>query len=146
MVFAKINANPKNKKTSDCAVRAVCQACNISYQEAAKRLFDEWMATGVEMTQPQTFRTILERSGFVKQKKPFHKDGSTYSVAELIDEYGDNAIMVIQVANHWTVSKGHTLIDLWDCSRKSVYGFFIKFASGEELKPIGDRQVVKVRL
>lgn len=132
MNYLEVNVNPHKKKTGDCAVRAVCQACNIPYEQAAKELFDEWMKTGVEMTYPQTFQTILERHGFVKFGKPKHADNTTYSVEQLGAKYGKGHILVVQVANHWTVIKGDNLIDLWDCSMKSVYGYFIKKADTED--------------
>ena len=74
MEFLKININPKNKKTTDCAVRAVAQACNIAYNEAAKELFDLWLETGYEMTEPRTMTQVLEKHGFVTKGKPKHEN------------------------------------------------------------------------
>ena len=139
MRFLLVNVNPHNKKTGDCAVRAVTQACNIKYEQAAKELFDEWMSTGIEMTDPKVFQAVLERHGFKKFGKPFHCDGTTYSVEELAKKYGKGSILVIQVANHWTVVKEDKLIDLWDCSGKSVYGYYVKKATEDELKVYGGK-------
>lgn len=132
MRFLKVNVNPKKKKTGDCAVRAIVQACNIPYRQAAQELFDEWMDTGIEMTHPDVFKAVLERHGFKKFGKPKHSDNTTYSVEQIGAKFGKNHILVIQVANHWTVVKDDKLIDLWDCSMKSVYGYFVKEASSEE--------------
>ena len=138
MRFLKVNVNPKKKKTGDCAVRAVVQACNIPYEQAAKELFDEWMRTGIDMTQTAVFKTVLERHGFQAFGKPKHSDKTTYSVEQLGKKFGKGNILVVQVANHWTVIKDDKIIDLWDCSMKSVYGYFIKKASSdEELKVYG---------
>lgn len=141
MRFLKVNVNPHNKKTGDCATRAVCQACNIPYEDAAKELFDEWMATGIEMTHPKVFEAVLSRHGFEKHGKPFKSDGKTFSVEELVDHvnqgYKEPKILVVQVANHWTVVKGDKLIDLWDCSMKSVYGYYEKNVLHEELRVYG---------
>lgn len=137
MRFLKVNVNPYGRKTSDCAVRAVCQACGIPYQQAAKELFDRWMDTGEEMTSPKVFEHVLTSHGFRKFGKPFHSDGTTYSVAQLCRKFGKGHALVIQVAGHWTVCKGDRLIDLWDCSRKSVYGYYSKAVPEDGLKVYG---------
>lgn len=138
MRFLEVNVNPWKKKTGDCATRAVCQACNIPYEQAARELFEEWMRTGEEMTFPKTIASVLERHLFVKFGKPKHSDNTTYSVEQLGKKYGKDHIIVAQVANHWTVIKDDKLIDLWDCSGKSVYGYYLKKAENpEELKVYG---------
>ena len=138
MEFLKININPKNKKTTDCAVRAVAQACNIAYNEAAKELFDLWLETGYEMTEPRTMTKVLEKHGFVTKGKPKHENNKTYSVKELGDEFGKGNIILAQVAGHYTVLKNNKLLDLWDCSTCCVYRYFIKKAtSSRELVPLG---------
>ena len=131
MRFLEVNVNPWKKKTGDCATRAVCQACNIPYKQAAKELFDEWMSTGEEMTFPKTIAKVLIDHGFERFGKPKHANNTTYSVEQLCAKYGKGNIIVAQVANHWTVIKDDKLIDLWDCSMKSVYGYFIKKAQTE---------------
>lgn len=153
MRFLKVNVNHHNKKTSDCAVRAAAQACNIPYQQAAKELFDRWMDTGEEMTSPKVFEYVLSNHGFQKFGKPFHSDRTTYSVEQLCRKYGKGNILVVQVAGHWTVCKDDKLIDLWDCSKKSVYGYYLKKATEDELKVYGgkileskDLDAKKVRL
>lgn len=138
MEFLKININPKNKKTTDCAVRAVAQACNIDYNEAAKELFDLWLETGYEMTEPRTMTQVLEKHGFITKGKPKHENNKTYNVKELGDEFGKGNIILAQVAGHYTVLKNNKLLDLWDCSACCVYRYFIKKAtSSSELVPLG---------
>lgn len=138
MRFLEVNVNPWKKKTGDCATRAVCQACNIPYKQAAKELFDAWMETGDEMTLPKSVAVVLLAHGFERFGKPKHSDNSTYSVKEIGKKYGKGSIVVVQVANHWTTIKDDKLIDLWDCSKKSVYGYYVKKALDEtELKVYG---------
>lgn len=145
--FLQFNVNPHHKKTGDCATRAVCQACNIPYAEAAKELFDEWMRTGYDLTEPRIFARVLPRHGFTKFGKPKKPDGTTYKVGDLIKEFGKDSILVIQVANHWTVSKGDTLIDLWNCLNKSVYGYYAKKVESEdELRILDSGKPVRILL
>ena len=126
MKFEEYNANPKRKKTGDCAVRAICVACKIPYEQAAKELFDEWMRTGYEMTDYKVVKAVMLRHGFVAHGKPFKCDGTTYKVHELVDAIGRGHRLLIQVANHYTTSESDRLLDSWDCSFKSVYRYFSK--------------------
>ena len=144
--FLKVNVNPKKRKTGDCAVRAVCQACNIPYEQAAKELFDEWMRTGYDMTSPRVFAQVLANHGFVKHGKPKKPDGKTYSVGDLIEEIGEDSILVIQVASHWTVSKACRIIDLWCPVNKSVYGYFAKKAAPREMLAYDNGKPVRILL
>jgi len=120
------NVNFKNKKTGDCVVRAVAEAASLPYKEAARMLFDEWMRTGYEMTDNKCVTKVLETLGFVKMKKPFKPTGHTYMAKEMDEVMPAGSVAVVQVANHLTCVKGGSLIDTWDCSRKSVYGYWVK--------------------
>ena len=144
--FLPVNVNPHHRKTGDCATRAICQACNIPYEQAAKELFDEWMRTGYDMTTPRVFASVLAKHGFVKFGKPRKPDGTTYRVGDMVEEFGKDHILVMQVANHWTVSKGDRLIDLWDCSNKSVYGYYSKMADENELRVYNNGKPLRIFL
>lgn len=155
MEFALVNVNPKHRKTTDCATRAVCQACNIPYKEAAQALFDEWMRTGYEMTSSKVFESVLTKYGFTKHGKPLNPwTNKTYSVGEIYKLIKEDEIAVVQVANHYTVVKGGRIIDLWDCSPKSIYRYYTKKAScskdlevyGGEIKAIKQAEGRRVRL
>lgn len=126
LIFAKHNANFKNRKTCDCVIRAIAEASSIPYKDAAKRLFDEWMSTGYDMTSNKVVDKVLSDLGFVKKGKPFKENGKTYCAIEMDKLIGQTDAAVVQVASHLTCVKGQYLIDLWDCGVKSVYGYWIK--------------------
>ena len=142
MEFVKANVNPKGKKTGDCVVRAIVQATCMPYAEVMKMMFDISIASGYSFASRQVAESLLTKLGFEKHKKPFKPSGKTYCVAEAAMLLEEDDIAVLNVANHFTCVKGGKLIDLWDCSSKSIYGYFTKKAkSMDELNVYGARKI-----
>lgn len=138
MRFVKVNVNPKRKKTGDCVIRAIVQATCLPYEEVAKMMFDASMESGYAFASREAAEIVLMKLGFTKHKKPFKANRKTYSVGETYSLIAKDEIAVLNVANHFSCVKGDKLIDLWDCSRKSIYGYYTrKAATPEELKVYG---------
>ena len=56
---------------------------------------------------------------------PKHKDNSRYTVKEFIDELAKpKGTYIISIANHLTLVINKKLVDIWDCSRKSVGNYW----------------------
>lgn len=131
MVSVKlVNLNFKKKKTGDCVTRALMVALNLSYQETAKLQFETWMKTGFHTTDKKNYSKILEDAGFIKHKMPkkFHDDGSVtrYKVGEINELVHPNEIAFIDLAGHSAVYKDQSLIDSWDCRKKSISNYWTK--------------------
>ena len=138
MRFVKANVNPKRKKTGDCVIRAIVQASCLPYEQVAKMMFDAYMETGYSFDSRECAEIILTKLGFEKRKKPFKPNGKTYCVGEAYQFIKPDEIAVLNVAHHFSCVKGDKLIDLWDCSKKSVYGYYVRQAtSPEELQVYG---------
>lgn len=132
MRFVKVNVNPKRKKTGDCVVRAIVQATCLPYEEVAKMMFDAYMESGYSFASREAAEIVLSKLGFTKHKKPFKASGKTYSVGETYSLIDKDEIAVLNVANHFSCVKGDKLIDLWDCSGKSIYGYYTKKAETQD--------------
>lgn len=131
MEYYKMNANPKEKKTGDCVVRAITLATTKSWEEVLTDLFNIAIEEKEMLNSKKCYEKLLENYGFIKYKQPRFSDRTKYQVRELADALPKSEI-VISVANHMTyVSKG-TLYDTWDCGRKSVGNYWIK-AGGKQL-------------
>ena len=78
-------------------------------------------------------------------KKPFKPSGYTYHARELDEILPVGSVAVVQVANHFTCVKGRNLIDTWDCSRKSVYGYWVREYSKTWVTD-SDGEQVKMRI
>ena len=82
--FVYYNANPKNKKTSDCVIRAICTALSQSYEKTIKELTELWLETGYEMSEPKCFGKYLESKGWIKHKQPRKPDNTKYTGKEFV--------------------------------------------------------------
>lgn len=127
MKYIEKNVNHKNKKTTDCVVRALCEATSKDYKVVAKELFELWMSTGLMVDDKKCYEKFLENNGFIKQKMPRKLNNKKYTIEEFIDKFGkDNVVYVINVVNHVTCVKNKNLIDIWDCSKEYVGNYYTK--------------------
>lgn len=126
MEFKKFNANPKEwKGEGDCVIRALCTGMNQTWEETYLDLTKLGLKKCRMPNSKRTYEAYLEQKGWIKHKMPRHDDGSRYTVRELIDE-SPNMKAIISVANHLTYVDTGTLLDTWDCSRKSVGNYWTK--------------------
>ena len=126
--YKEYNANFKNKKTTECVVRAISVALNKSWEDTFKELSAYTLETGYMWNDNGAcgFKKFLKLKGYDKQKMPRREDNTRYTVKEFIEELANkNSIYIISVAGHLTVVKNLTLIDTWDCSNKSVGNYWI---------------------
>lgn len=126
VTFTNYNANLKNKKTTDCVVRALSKASYKDYKDVAKDLFNIWMKTGYMPNDKKCYEKWLKANGFIKYKQPRREDNTKYLVGE-IDElvsYGDRVI--ISCAGHLTFYEDNKIWDIWDCRKKSIGNYWIK--------------------
>lgn len=116
MEYKKYNANPKGKKTSDCAVRALCTFLDIPYEI----VYMDLCKLGAKMyTVPNDTETLIS---YLQEKE--------CTVISHIAKKGEKRPRVkdftqgthlLFVANHITCVKNGVLLDTWNCSEKSVY-------------------------
>lgn len=112
--FKYYNANPKNKITTDCVVRAITLASNQPYEDIVKRLVDIHIKTGYESTDKKNFEKLISDLGFIKNPMPKKADGTKYSVLDFIKEHPQGTY-IISMAHHLTVVKNGQCWDIWDC-------------------------------
>lgn len=131
--FEKRNVNPKNRKTSDCVIRAITAASGKKYETVYKDLIDISFKTGYMIDEKRVYEKLLENYGFVKHKQPRKWDGTKFTIGE-IDELIDGVMVdgydigsvVISCANHLTAVIDGKVIDLWDCRRKCISNYYTK--------------------
>lgn len=126
MQFINYNANVKGKKTSDCAIRAICTALNTSWEETYRDLANYSIEKGLMLNDKRAIEGYLKVKGYKMQKMPKHEDRTRYTIQEFIDEIAKPYdIYILDIACHLTLVKNKVLIDTWDCSCKSVGNFWI---------------------
>lgn len=123
--FKEYNANFKNKKTTDCVIRALAVAMDKSWKDVFSEMTQQTLETGIMYDEKKGYEKYLEKNNWTKHKMPRRGDNTKYTVKEFLEELANkNTAYVIAVAGHLTVIKDLTLIDTWDCSCKSVGNYY----------------------
>lgn len=118
-MFREFNAHPKGIKTTDCVVRAISKATNTDYMECRRKLNQlkrDWGFTSYKDTkflykyfegQPRLIFKAVRGEPRLK--------GSDFTVLHPKGTY------ILKMAGHVTVCVDGVILDIWDCTYRSVY-------------------------
>lgn len=121
--FKYYNANPRNKHTTDCVVRAICIALDQPYNQTVKELTELWLKTGYEMSEPKCFGKYLESKGFVKHKQPRKPDNTKYTGKEFVKIF-DGVCVANLGGNHTVCIKGGKVLDIWNSTEGCIGNYW----------------------
>lgn len=120
------NKNPKDRRTSDCVVRAIAKAEDTDWYT----IYDDLCALGRKLgAMPNsdiTYQEYLKSKGYEKVPIKVERGGTRPSVSELAATTKVGESIVIRVANHLTAAGNGNYYDVWDCGRKKVYLYWKK--------------------
>ena len=91
--FHFYNANPKNKLTTDCVIRAISTAMERPYNEVYEELFRFSLKCGYMLNDNKCYEKYLEAKGWRKNSQPRKDDKTKYTGKEFCEE--------IQTHRHW---------------------------------------------
>lgn len=130
-MFVKENVNPQKRKTSDCVTRSITKACSVQWTEALQMQCDAAKKSGYAMDSTEVIDDILQSQGFCQvklgkvaagQKRPKVSD-----IAEMTKKNGGSVkTAVCYCAGHIVTCTAGNIYDIWDCSEKAVYRYWIK--------------------
>lgn len=124
--YENYNANPKDRITSDCVVRAMTLATGKDYDTVYKEMVELSLKCRWFINDKHLEDKYLEQCGFVKMKQPRKPDGKKYKIKE-IDEICDcEGPVVIRCAHHLTCVKAWCLYDIWNCGYKTINNYYVK--------------------
>ena len=133
--FTYYNANPRNRITTDCVVRAISTATEIPYNQVVMELAELQCKTGYDDGDRKTVDLYLKQKGFLKHKQPRKPDNTKYTGKEfckaLQSDYGyvigKDIRIVANIGGHHIVAivdgKVH---DIWDSTCKTIGNFWAK--------------------
>ena len=139
--FKYRNANPEDKRTGDCIMRAVSAATDISWEDAVRGLCRIAIDKHIAPQDPAAERELLKRLGFEKLKQPKKANGKKLTGREfcawldtqvLLGTVPANARIVANIGAHHVVavlrdSSGHFRVnDTWDCSTRCVGSWWMR--------------------
>lgn len=127
------NKNPKDRRTTDCVVRALATALNQSWEQTYRDLFEIGMKSCRPPEDSWVTDKYLESRGCIKVNQPKQKDGTKFTgeeVCHLIQEgcFISNEDInlskynfVINIGSHHCscIIKGK-INDIWNCSYDKV--------------------------
>ena len=138
--FGMYNANPKNKKTGDCVIRAISVATNQDYAVVMEDLFRLGMEKGFMINDQRTYEAYLTSRGWMKHPQPRHANNSWYKVRELDTLLPKHTTAIISTHGHVTVKVGNTLVDSFDC-RGSAVGSYWTYVNETVDKPVAKTDI-----
>ena len=130
--FTYYNANPKNRITGDCVIRALCTAMEEPYEKVYKELFEFSIKNGYMLNDKKCYEKYLASKGWVKNSQPRKDDNTKYTGKDFCEE--------IQTHRHWynpqIIAKigGHHIVaimygkvqDIWDSTGKCIGNYWEK--------------------
>ena len=118
-MYTEFNAHPKGIKTTDCVVRAISTATKMEYMECRRILNQkkrEWGFTSYKDTKfLYKYFEAYPRLIFKAVRGEPRLKGSDFTALHPTGTY------VLKMAGHVTVCKDGVILDIWDCTYRSVY-------------------------
>ena len=139
------NANPKNRITGDCRIRAISTACEVPYNQVVMDLAKIQCETGYDQTANQGISILLKRYGWSKCKQPRKPDGTKYTGKEFCEvlqkwlddeelhgmEYKDGIIISPRIfcnigGHHEVAIIDGKVWDTWNSTSRCIGNYWIK--------------------
>ena len=140
--FQYYNANPRNKVTSDCVIRALCTAMHKPYTEVVMELAHMQCETGYDDGDTVLINKYLEKNGWKKCKQPRKADNTKYtgkefcrklahpSYSEELDtlpgDYNCQSVIANIGGHHIVAIVGFKVHDIWDSTYKTIGNVWVK--------------------
>lgn len=125
-MFIKENINPFKKKTCDCTTRAIAKASGVSWFEVLDMQYNASKSSGYAFNDNPVLDEVCTKLGFTTVKLSRPQKGEKRPTVADIAEAHKNKRVICRVAGHLTAIIDGNIYDLWDCSNKAVYGYYIK--------------------
>ena len=139
--FRYMNANPADKRTGDCIMRAVSTACpQVTWDDCVDGLCRISHDKRIAPQDPAAERELLKRLGFVQFKQPKKASGKKLTGREFCTwldaqvaagALPADARVVANIGAHHVVAvlrdgTGHFRVnDTWDCSTRCVGSWWV---------------------
>lgn len=133
--FHYYNANPKNRITTDCVVRAITTALNQDYNTTVMELAKMQCDTGYDDGDKKLYDKYLQSKGWIKKYQPRKWDDSKYTGNEFCYEIqesttwgvGDFTRIVANIGGHHIVAIIDGRVwDIWNSTDGCIGNFWVK--------------------
>ena len=128
--FTYYNANPKNKETGDCVIRALSLVCNVPYYDVLNELVKSQIKSGYMINDSHNWSKFLKDRGFVKLPAPRTSEKNRFYEGYKVN---DNSTLFVKIGSHHVVGiKNFKIHDIWDSTDDCVGQVWLKIKFTEE--------------
>ena len=121
------NANPKNRITGDCRIRAISVACEVPYNQVVMDLAKIQCETGYDQCCNQGIDILLKQYGWVKHKQPRKPDNTKYTGVEFCERARTYENYIANIGGHHIVAiVGGKVWDIWDSTGGCIGNYWTK--------------------
>ena len=134
--FHYYNANPHNKKTGDCVIRAICTALNQTWEQTVRELTEIGLKYGYLANEPKCYGRYLESKGYIKHSQPRHGDNTKYTGKEfcrlLNERINDGNNVIAHIGGHHIVTfvyednDTYRVYDIWNSTEGCIGNYWTK--------------------
>lgn len=123
MYFENYNANPSNKKTGDCVIRALSKALDKRWDVVYMDLCELGFELKVMPNDDECYMEYLKSKGYNKQTIKVTKGSKRPTVTSFTKEHQEGTY-ILRVANHLVTVCDGKYYDIWDSGDCCLYGFW----------------------
>ena len=132
-VFHYYNANPKNRITTDCVIRAISTACDKKYNDVVMDLAKIQCETGYDDGSTKAIDLLMKKYGWIKKSQPRKIDNTKYTGEEFCKDIQNHKYhlaynkIVANIGGHHIVAIiDGKIFDIWNSSNKCIGNYWIK--------------------
>ncbi|MGN1456942.1 MAG: hypothetical protein ACI4XP_03185 [Acutalibacteraceae bacterium] len=123
--FHYFNANPKNRITGDCTIRAICTALEIPYNQVVMEMAELQCKTGY--CDKKGIEKYLSIKGWVKHSQPRKSDNTKYTGKEFCEIARNYENYIAMIGGHHIVAIINAKIyDIWDSTDGCIGNYWTK--------------------
>lgn len=127
--FKYVNANSKNKTTTDCVIRALALVTDKTWEDVFTSLYEIGLKYRLAMNDKKCYERFLKENGFIKFSQPRHSNNnSKYTGYEFCNTLISNhkPIFANIGAHHVTAIINKKINDTWDCTYNCIGTYWQK--------------------
>lgn len=126
--FHYYNANPKNRITTDCVIRAISTATDIPYNQVVMGLAEMQCQTGYDEADVTLIDKYLSSKGWTKHKQPRKEDNTKYTGKDFCLRMANKHVRyVANIGGHHIVAiVNGKVYDTWDSTDGCIGNYWEK--------------------
>ena len=115
-IWIDYNPNPEGRRIDDCAIRALCKALDVNWDEASVMLSAKSLALKTTQTDKATVNAVLHQHGFRRELIP-DTCPDCYTAEDFCMD-NPAGLFLLCFDHHIAVVEGGHLFDSWDSGKE----------------------------